>query len=83
MGELKVESARFDAMKPLDWAAVDPMKEWGVCAWLVPVTATMASGNKYHYIFIIEPFHGRVIHLWKDLHPTSPDFPSFPPAPAR
>ena len=80
MGQLKIESARFDVMKPMDWAA-DRLGEWGVCAWLVPVTPTMPSGNKYHYAFILEPFHGRVVEGLKILHPTSPDFPSYPPAP--
>ena len=78
MGELKVESARFHVTDPQDWKIEG--KLWGGCAWLIPITATGRSGHKHRYIFVLEPFEGRVISIWTMLHPTSPDFPSFPPA---
>jgi len=77
MGDLKVESARFYVTDSRDWE--QDAKLWGGCVWLVPITATARSGNKTHYIFVVEPFGGRVISIWTILHPTSPDFPSFPP----
>jgi len=77
MGELKVESARFDVTDPRDWKQSASL--WGGCVWLVPITATARSGNKTHYVFVVEPFGGRVISIWTMLHPTSPDFPGFPP----
>ena len=78
MGDLKVESARFHVTDPRDWK--QSAKLWGGCVWLVPITATAPSGNKTQYIFVVEPFGGRVISIWTILHPTSTDFPSFPPA---
>jgi hypothetical protein len=77
MGDLKVESARFHVTDPQDWK--EQGKLWGGCAWLIPITATGRSGHKTRYAFVIEPFEGRVISIWTILHPTSPDFPSFPP----
>jgi hypothetical protein len=79
MGELKVESALFVVQEPSGWMDNKTVPAWGVCAWIVNVTATVPSGNKYHYAYIVEPFEGRVFLIWMVLHPTSPAFPSFPP----
>jgi hypothetical protein len=80
VGELKVESVRLDLKKPSNWTD-KALGDWGVCAWIVAVTATAPSGNKHKYYFIVEPFGGKVISIWETVHPTSPDFPSFPPRP--
>lgn len=80
VGELKVESARFNVIRPSAWMD-KALGDSGVCMWIVAVTATVPSGNRYRYYFFVEPFGGKVISIWKKLHPTSPDFPSFPPQP--